>query len=77
MSGFGLDSLMPVVGATGRLDLERLDADVAGGLVGEEGHQLLGEAPERRAVGPLVAQVGQLVRDERVVGDVDVAWVET
>ena len=55
-----------------RLDVERLDADVARGLVGEERHELLGEAPEGGAVGPLVAQVGQLVGDERVVCDVDV-----
>jgi hypothetical protein len=47
-----------------RLDLERLDAHVPRRLVGEQRHQLLGQPPEGRGVGALVAQVGQLVGDE-------------
>ena len=54
------------------IQLEGLDPNLSGGLVGEEGHQLLCEASERRAVRPLVPQVGQLVGDEGVVSDVDV-----
>ena len=71
MSGLGLDSLMPVVGRDRGLDVERLHPHVAGRLVGQQRHQLLGQPPEGRAVRALVAQVGQLVRDERVVGNVD------
>ena len=70
-SGLGLASLTPVVGATGVCDVERLDPDVAGRLVGQQRHQLVGQPAEGRGVGVLVAQGGELVGDERVVGDVD------
>ena len=51
----------------GRLDLEGLDPHLARRLVGEQRHQLLGEAAEGGGVGPLVPEVGQLVGDEPVV----------
>ena len=69
-SGLGLASLIPRGRRDRRLDLERLDAHVAGGLVGQQRDQLVDQAPEGRRVGALVAQVGQLVRDQLVVGDV-------
>ena len=53
-----------------RDDVVRLDPHLAGGLVGEQGDQLVGQLPERRRVGALVPQGGQLVRDEGVVDDV-------
>jgi putative tRNA adenosine deaminase-associated protein len=55
----------------GRDDVDRTDPDVARRLVRQQRDQLVDEATERRGVGRLVAQVGELVRDERVVDDVD------
>jgi hypothetical protein len=52
-----------------RPHLHRLDPHVARRLVGEQRHELVGQPPERRGVGPLVAQRGELVGDERVVHD--------
>ena len=52
-------------------DVDRLGAHVAGRLVGEQGDELVGEPPEGRGVGALVAQRGELVGDQRVVGDMD------
>ena len=57
--------------ADGRLDLDGGDPHLAGGLVGEERDQLVGEPAEGRGVRALVPQVGPLVGDERVVGNVD------
>ena len=69
-SGLGRASLTPVVGDDRGGDVLGGDPHVAGGLVGQQRHQLVGQPTERRRVGRLVAQVGQLVGDERVVGDV-------
>ena len=69
-SGWGAASLTPVVGADRRDDVDRLDPHVAGGLVGQQRDQLVGQPAERRGVGVLVAQGGELVGDERVVDDV-------
>ncbi len=44
--------------------------DPAGGLVGQQGDQLVGESPERRRVGLPVPERGQFVGDERMVDDV-------
>lgn len=49
------------------LDVDLLGAHVPGGLVREQGDQLVGEAPEGRGVGALVAQRGEFVRHQRVV----------
>ena len=70
-SGLGVDSRTPVVGRDRGHDVDRLGAHVPGGLVGEQGDQLVGEPPEGGGVGALVAQRGELVRDQRVVDDVD------
>ena len=70
-SGFGLASWTPWRGATGVGHGDRVDADVAGRLVGEQRDQLVGEPAERRRVGALVAERRELVRDERVVDHVD------
>ena len=45
------------------------DADLAGGLVGEQGHQLIRQDAEGRGVGALVAEQGELMGDQRVVGE--------
>ena len=55
--------------AHGRRDLDRLDPDVAGRLVGEQGHQLVGQPAERRGVGAFVPQCGELVGDQGMVDD--------
>ena len=60
MSGLGFESLMPVVGATGVSISKGLDAHLPRRLVGEQGHQLLGQPPEGRAVRALVPQAGRL-----------------
>jgi hypothetical protein len=39
-------------------------------LVGEQGHELVDEETERRRRGVLVAEDGELVVHQRVVGDV-------
>jgi magnesium transporter len=60
----------PLRGRDRGLDLDLLDAHVARRLVGEEGQQLLGELPEHRRRCALVAQHGQLVGDEGMIGHV-------
>jgi hypothetical protein len=44
-----------------------LDPDPASGLVGQQGHQFIGESPERRRVGVAIPQGGELVSNERVI----------
>ena len=70
-SGLGVESLHAGRRRDRGRDVDRLDAHVAGGLVGQQRDQLVGEPAERRGVGALVPQHRELVRDERVVGDVD------
>ena len=53
------------------LDVDLLGPHIPGRLVREEGDQLVGEPPEGRGVGALVAQRGEFVRHQRVVDDVD------
>ena len=53
------------------LDVVRRDADRPGGLVGQQRDQLVGQAAEGGRVGAVVTQSGELVGDQRVVGDVD------
>ena len=69
-SGLGLASLTPGGVRDRRAHGHRLDAHVAGGLVGQQRDELVGEPAEGRGVGALVPQGGQLVGDQRVVGDV-------
>ena len=76
-SGVGAASRTPVVGPTGVVIVDLLGAHVPGRLVGEQGDQLVGEPPEGRRVGALVAQGGELVGDQRVVDDVEYAWGST
>ena len=70
-SGRGWESFTPVVPVTGVLIVDLLGPHIPGGLVGEQGDQLVGEPPEGRGVGALVAQRGEFVRDQRVVDDMD------
>src|SRR5690606_20464657 len=44
-------------------------ADAAGGLVGEQRHELLHQAPEGRLLCGPVTKLGELVIDERVLDD--------
>ena len=46
---------------------ERLNAHLAGGLVGEQRHQFVGEAPKSGGVGPFIAESGQFVGNQWVV----------
>ena len=55
-----------------RLDLDLLDREVLGGLVGEEERDLLHELPEHLRGRLGVAEEAELVLDERVVDDGDV-----
>ncbi len=53
------------------LDLNRLYPDVAGGLVRQKRDQFVGQPPECRRIGALVAQDGELVGDQRVIRDMN------
>ena len=52
-----------------RGDVDRIDPDVTRGLVGQQGHELLGEPTELWRGSLLVAQGGELVPDQWVVDD--------
>ena len=65
----GPDSSTPVVVVIGVFTSHRLDAHLAGRLVGEQRDQFLDELAEGGAGGGLVAQQADLVGDQRMVDD--------
>ena len=64
-------------GAEGRLDVDRLDLDAAGGLVHEDAGQVVHRPPEAGPVGAGLAQPGEELGGERVVDDGDLHDVVT
>ena len=46
-----------------------LDLDVSRGLVGEQRDEFVGQAAEHRGLGVDIAERGELMSDERMIGD--------